>query len=66
MPRSRIIMSLCYDHRMSKFFELALAFGMVPHINFCTSRGLCKGGQMLMSEKQNWAKVFGACMNIFN
>ena len=37
---------------------------MVPQINFCTSRGLCKGGQMLMSEKQNLAKVFGACMNI--
>lgn len=34
MPRSRIIMSLCYDHRMSKFFELALAFGMVPQIDF--------------------------------
>ena len=23
-----------YDHRMSKFFELALAFGMVPQIDF--------------------------------
>lgn len=23
-----------YDHRMSKFFELALAFGMVPQIEF--------------------------------
>lgn len=23
-----------YDHRMSKFFELALAFGYIPEINF--------------------------------
>ena len=23
-----------YDHRMSKFFELALAFGMIPQIEF--------------------------------
>ena len=37
---------------------------MVPQIKFCTSRGLCKGGQMLMCEKQNWAKVYGACKNI--
>lgn len=39
-----------YDHRMSKFFELALAFGMVPQIDFVSVEDYVKEDKCL-SEK---------------
>ena len=39
-----------YDHRMSKFFELALAFGMVPQIDFVPVEDYVKEDKCL-SEK---------------
>lgn len=44
-----------YDHRLSKFFELALAFGVVPEIKFTPVQSLSMGTQVNIATTQTIA-----------
>lgn len=59
-----------YDHRMSKFFELALAFGVIPKIEYVpveeyiSGDSLSKGIINLSFEpnsQTSWSKEIGNC-----
>lgn len=47
-----------YDHRMSKFFELALAFGMVPQIDFVPVEDYVKEDKCLSEKYDNQPFIF--------
>lgn len=46
-----------YDHRMSKFFELALSFGYVPRMEFVPLKEYIKSDRQTGSFKLNIANV---------